>query len=117
VDMAEGKLFGDTEIKDKLSAARPFGEWVGKINELDEALSGVTEKPLFSGTELRRRQVAAGYTIEELEQILAPMAEDGKETLASMGDDTPSAVLSGKYRPLSHFFRQNFSQVTNPPID
>ena len=117
VDMAEGKLFGDTEIKDKLSAARPFGEWVSKINELDEALSGVTEKPLFSGTELRRRQVAAGYTIEELEQILAPMAEDGKETLASMGDDTPSAVLSGKYRPLSHFFWQNFSQVTNPPID
>jgi glutamate synthase (NADPH/NADH) large chain len=117
VDMAEGKLFGDTEIKDKLAAARPFGEWVGKINELDEALLGVTEKPLFSGAELRRRQVAAGYTIEELEQILAPMAEDGKETLASMGDDTPSAVLSKKYRPLSHFFRQNFSQVTNPPID
>ncbi|WP_299026444.1 glutamate synthase large subunit [uncultured Sulfitobacter sp.] len=117
VDMQEGKLFGDTEIKDKLSAARPFGDWVGKINELDDALSGVTEKPLFEGNELRRRQIAAGYTIEELEQILAPMAEDGKETLASMGDDTPSAVLSGKYRPLSHFFRQNFSQVTNPPID
>ena len=117
VDMKEGKLFGDTEIKDKLSAARPFGEWVGKINELDEALAGITEAPLFSGNELRRRQIAAGYTIEELEQILAPMAEDGKETLASMGDDTPSAVLSGKYRPLSHFFRQNFSQVTNPPID
>ncbi len=117
VDMAEGKLFGDTEIKNKLANARPFGEWVGKINELDEALDGVIEKPLFEGNELRRRQVAAGYTIEELEQILAPMAEDGKETLASMGDDTPSAVLSGKYRPLSHFFRQNFSQVTNPPID
>ncbi|MEQ6202825.1 glutamate synthase large subunit [Sulfitobacter sp. HNIBRBA2951] len=117
VDMAEGKLFGDTEIKDKLAAARPFGEWVSKINELDSALAGVTEAPLFEGNELRRRQIAAGYTIEELEQILAPMAEDGKETLASMGDDTPSAVLSNKYRPLSHFFRQNFSQVTNPPID
>ncbi|MEH6829989.1 MAG: glutamate synthase large subunit [Sulfitobacter sp.] len=117
VDMQEGKLFGDTEIKDKLSAARPFGEWVGKINELDDELAGVAEKPLFEGNELRRRQIAAGYTIEELEQILAPMAEDGKETLASMGDDTPSAVLSNKYRPLSHFFRQNFSQVTNPPID
>ena len=117
VDMQEGKLFGDTEIKDKLSAARPFGDWVGKINELDEELLGVTEKPIFEGNELRRRQIAAGYTIEELEQILAPMAEDGKETLASMGDDTPSAVLSNKYRPLSHFFRQNFSQVTNPPID
>ena len=64
-----------------------------------------------------RRQIAAGYTLEELEQILAPMAEDGKEALASMGDDTPPAVLSKIYRPLSHFFRQNFSQVTNPPID
>lgn len=117
VDMKTGKLFHDTEIKDRLAAAQPFGEWVGKINELDDALAVVTEAPMFAGAELRKRQIAAGYTIEELEQILAPMAEDGKETLASMGDDTPAAVLSSKYRPLSHFFRQNFSQVTNPPID
>ncbi|MGJ5619457.1 glutamate synthase large subunit [Sulfitobacter sp. MF3-043] len=117
VDMCEGKLFHDTEIKDKMAAHQPFGDWVGKIVELDDALGAVTEKPLFEGNELRRRQVAAGYTIEDLEQILAPMAEDAKETLASMGDDTPSAVLSEQYRPLSHFFRQNFSQVTNPPID
>ncbi|MEO9514945.1 MAG: glutamate synthase large subunit [Paracoccaceae bacterium] len=117
VDMEEGKLFHDTEIKDKLAETLPFGDWVGKIKELDTALAGATEKALFSGEELRKRQIAAGYSIEELEQILAPMAEDGKETLASMGDDTPSAVLSKKYRPLSHFFRQNFSQVTNPPID
>ncbi|WP_122074533.1 glutamate synthase large subunit [Pseudophaeobacter sp. EL27] len=117
VDMKKGKLFHDTEIKNKLSAALPFGDWVGKINDVDATLATVTEAPIFTGDELRRRQVAAGYTIEELEQILSPMAEDGKETLASMGDDTPSAVLSKQYRPLSHFFRQNFSQVTNPPID
>ncbi|WP_425073860.1 glutamate synthase large subunit [Sagittula sp. S175] len=117
VDMAEGKLYHDTEIKDRLAASQPFGEWVGKINELDEELGKITETAMFEGAELRRRQIAAGYTIEELEQILAPMAEDAKETLASMGDDTPSAVLSKKYRPLSHYFRQNFSQVTNPPID
>ncbi|MEP1586421.1 MAG: glutamate synthase large subunit [Tateyamaria sp.] len=117
VDMAEGKLYRDTEIKDQLAASRPFGEWVGKIKELEPAIAGATEKPLFAGEELRRRQIAAGYSIEELEQILVPMAEDAKEALASMGDDTPSAVLSKKYRPLSHFFRQNFSQVTNPPID
>jgi len=117
VDMKKGKLFHDTEIKDKLARALPFGDWVGKIADLDDTLSGVTEAPLFKGEDLRRRQVAAGYTIEELEQILSPMAEDGKESLASMGDDTPSAVLSKMYRPLSHFFRQNFSQVTNPPID
>ncbi|NNE81781.1 MAG: glutamate synthase large subunit [Silicimonas sp.] len=117
VDMADGKLFRDTEIKDTLSAAAPFGEWVGKIVELDDELSGLTEEPVFTGTALKQRQIAAGFTIEELEHVLAPMAEDGKEALASMGDDTPSAVLSTTYRPLSHFFRQNFSQVTNPPID
>ena len=117
VDMKNGTLFHDKEIKDKLAAAQPFGEWVGRINELDEYLGGVTETAMFSGAELRKRQIAAGYTVEELEQILTPMAEDAKEALASMGDDTPSAVLSEKYRPLSHFFRQNFSQVTNPPID
>ncbi len=117
VDMKKGKLFHDVEIKDKLARALPFTEWVEKVNDLDATLAQVTEQPLFTDEELRRRQVAAGYTIEELEQILAPMAEDAKETLASMGDDTPSAVLSKQYRPLSHFFRQNFSQVTNPPID
>ncbi|MCE8539859.1 glutamate synthase large subunit [Ruegeria pomeroyi] len=117
VDMAKGKLYHDRELKDKLAGSRPFGDWVGKINNLEDQLGDVEEKPLFSGAELRKRQIAAGYTIEELEQILAPMAEDGKEALASMGDDTPAAVLSKQYRPLSHFFRQNFSQVTNPPID
>ncbi|WP_120499482.1 glutamate synthase large subunit [Roseovarius sp. EL26] len=117
VDMKKGVMYRDNEIKDKLSQALPFDEWVNRINDLEQELAGVTEKPIFTGAELRQRQNAAGYTIEELEQILAPMAEDGKETLASMGDDTPSAVLSAQYRPLSHFFRQNFSQVTNPPID
>ncbi|MBV1895629.1 MAG: glutamate synthase large subunit [Rhodobacteraceae bacterium] len=117
VDMKNGKLFHDTEIKDRLAASQPFGEWVGKINDADTVLAKVDEKPMFTGDELRKRQIAAGYSVEELEQILAPMAEDGKEVLASMGDDTPSAVLSKMYRPLSHYFRQNFSQVTNPPID
>jgi glutamate synthase (NADPH/NADH) large chain len=117
VHMEKGKLFHDTELKDKMSKALPFGEWVGKITDLEEIVADVVEAPLFTGADLRKRQIAAGYSIEELEQILAPMAEDGKETLASMGDDTPSAVLSNQYRPLSHFFRQNFSQGTNPPID
>ncbi|MGO4916775.1 glutamate synthase large subunit [Pseudogemmobacter sp. W21_MBD1_M6] len=117
VDMKTGTLYHDVEIKNRLAGSQPFGDWVGKINDLEETLSGVKELPIFTGSELRKRQIAAGYSIEELEQILAPMAEDAKEALASMGDDTPSAVLSEKYRPLSHFFRQNFSQVTNPPID
>ncbi|SLN71008.1 glutamate synthase large subunit [Roseisalinus antarcticus] len=117
VDMAEGTLYHDVELKNRLAAAQPFSDWVGKINELDSLLAGVTEAPIHTGSDLRRRQIAAGFTVEELEQILAPMAEDGKEAIASMGDDTPPAVLSDKYRPLSHYFRQNFSQVTNPPID
>ena len=117
VDMKKGKLFNDRELKDMLAASQPFGEWVGKIVDLEDTLDGISEASIFTGSELSKRQIAAGYSVEELEQILAPMAEDGKEVLASMGDDTPSAVLSERYRPLSHFFRQNFSQVTNPPID
>ena len=117
VDMAEGKLYHDVELKDKLAAAQPYGDWIQKIVDLNALLKDVPEVALFSGGDLRKRQIAAGYTVEELEQVLAPMAEDGKEMIASMGDDTPAAVLSSAYRPLSHFFRQNFSQVTNPPID
>ena len=117
VDMTEGRLFHDAELKDRLAAANPYGEWIEKVVDLNTGLREVPEKALFTGPELRRRQIAAGYTLEELEQVLSPMVEDGKETLASMGDDTPVAVLSTIYRPLSHYFRQNFSQVTNPPID
>ena len=117
VDMAEGKLYHDVELKDKLASAQPYGDWIQKIVDLNALLKDVPEVALFSGADLRKRQIAAGYTVEELEQVLAPMAEDGKEMIASMGDDTPAAVLSSIYRPLSHFFRQNFSQVTNPPID
>jgi len=117
VDMKEGKLFHDREIKDRLASSQPFGDWLSKVIDLNSLMRDVPEKAVFEGAELRRRQIAAGYTLEELEQVLAPMAEDGKEMVASMGDDTPAAVLSKQYRPLSHFFRQNFSQVTNPPID
>ena len=117
VDMTEGRLYRDKELKDKLAASQPFGDWVEKVVDLNDLMRDVPEKAIFEGADLRKRQVTAGYSIEELEQVLAPMAEDGKEMIASMGDDTPSAVLSKTYRPLSHFFRQNFSQVTNPPID
>ncbi len=117
VDLKEGKIWKDTELKNMLAASRPFGDWAKNITDLEKIDEGDKEFTMFTGEALRKRQIAAGYTLEELEGILHPMAEDGKEGLASMGDDTPSAVLSEKYRPLSHFFRQNFSQVTNPPID
>ena len=117
VDLAEGRLYHDSEMKDKLAAAQPYADWLDKVVDLNATLRDIPESALYEGAELRKRQIAAGYSLEELEQVLAPMAEDGKEMIASMGDDTPAAVLSKTYRPLSHFFRQNFSQVTNPPID
>ena len=116
VDLHRGILLHDKDLKNELANSAPFDDWASKIVDLEKVTKG-KEFQCFSGKELRHRQIAAGYSIEDLETILAPMAEDGKETLASMGDDTPSAVLSKQYRPLSHYFRQNFSQVTNPPID
>ena len=117
VDMAKGTLYHDSEIKDLMSSSQPFGDWIASVTDLEDATQGMEEKPWFEGEELRRRQISAGYSIEELETVIQAMAEDGKEAFGSMGDDTPAAVLSEKYRPLSHYFRQNFSQVTNPPID
>ena len=117
VDLETGRFMLDAEIKDYLASTLPFDAWIEKVVSLEDALGAVQEKPTLTRDELRLRQRAAGYSIEDLETILHPMAEDGKESLGSMGDDTPIAVLSDKYRPLAHFFRQNFSQVTNPPID
>ena len=83
----------------------------------DKKLGTKNEFPNFQNEELRQRQFISGCSIEDLELILHPMAEEAKEATGSMGDDTPVAVLSNHYRPITHYFRQNFSQVTNPPID
>ena len=117
VDLDEGQFYHSSEILNRLSSSRPFGKWIGKIIDLDEKLAGSEPDRAMSDEALRRRQVACGQSLEDLELILSPMIETGKESVGSMGDDTPLAVLSDIYRPLSHFFRQNFSQVTNPPID
>ncbi|HJU19545.1 MAG TPA: glutamate synthase large subunit [Stellaceae bacterium] len=117
VDLDAGRLYRDREIKDLMAARRPYGEWVREITPLDSLIREARESVLFERDELRRRQVAVGWSLEDLEMILPPMIEDGKEAVGSMGDDTPLAVLSDRSRGLHHFFRQNFSQVTNPPID
>ena len=115
VRIEKGKVFTNEKIKDYL--AKEFKHFNSQIIDLDEKLPISNEKNYFSGEELRRRQHSFGISLEDLELILHPMAEDAKEATGSMGDDTPLAVLSDRYRPLYHFFRQNFSQVTNPPID
>ena len=117
VDLEDGKFYDSSQILDAMSEKRPYKKWLKKVVNLDEKLSGPEPKPTLSGEALARRQMSCGQTLEDHELILSPMAEMGKETVGSMGDDTPLAVLSDIYRPLSHFFRQNFSQVTNPPID
>ncbi len=117
VDLKEAAFFRDTELKDMLSTAKDYKALTESVTELDAIIKPKAEPRLFEKDELRKRQLAAGFSVEDMELILHPMAEDAKEAIGSMGDDTPLAVISERYRPLSHFFRQNFSQVTNPPID
>jgi len=115
VRIEKGKLFNNEKIKNYL--AKEYKHFNSQIIELDKKIVISNEKPFFTGQELKKRQHTFGISLEDLELILHPMVEDAKEATGSMGDDTPLAVLSDKYRPLYHFFRQNFSQVTNPPID
>jgi glutamate synthase (NADPH/NADH) large chain len=117
LDLTEGKFYEDREIKDRLAGEHPYEEWTQNIVELEPIIGPGPEPRMFDAAELRRRQIAAGISMEDVELILHPMVADGKEAVGSMGDDTPLAVLSDQYRPLSHYFKQNFSQVTNPPID
>lgn len=117
VDLEKGRFYHDRELKGAQAARRPWGKWVSGIVEADTAFDVGPEAPGFDRAELRRRQYGYGLSMEDLELILHPMVETGKEAVGSMGDDTPLAVLSDRYRGLHHFFRQNFSQVTNPPID
>ena len=119
LDAAPTRFYSDAQIKAKVAGAQDYQALVaGFINFEDLEGSDAPEPAAaFSRDQLRRRQVAAGQTLEDMELILAPMVEDAKEAVGSMGDDAPLAVISDLPRNLSHFFRQNFSQVTNPPID
>jgi len=117
VDLDEGKFYHSKDILNLLADKKPYKKWLKKVVNLDEKLAGSEPAAPLVGDALTRRQLSCGQSLEDMELILSPMTETGKETVGSMGDDTPLAVLSDIYRPMSHFFRQNFSQVTNPPID
>ncbi|MFD1033341.1 glutamate synthase large subunit [Sphingomonas hankookensis] len=117
VDLGEGKLYKDRAIKDKIAGEADYAAMTGKFLTIDDLPAATAEPLRYDRAELARRQVCAGQTLEDMELILSPMVEGGKEAIGSMGDDTPLAVISDKPRLISHFFRQNFAQVTNPPID
>ncbi|MEY2884368.1 MAG: glutamate synthase large subunit, partial [Pseudomonadota bacterium] len=112
-------FYSDRAIKDRIAGAQDYAALVANFTTFQsmQGHDGPQPGASYARDELRRRQVAAGQTMEDMELILAPMVEDAKEAIGSMGDDAPLAVISDNPRNLSHFFRQNFSQVTNPPID
>ena len=118
INFSRKKFYKDEEIKQYLASSRSFTKWTKNIIHIDKLVKSVDEK--FRDTnksDLIKRMTSFGWTVEDLELILQPMIADAKEATGSMGDDVPLAFLSENYRGLHHFFRQNFSQVTNPAID
>ena len=126
VDTNEGRIVRDEEIKSKLASARPYQRWLEE-NQMDlddlpahelEATTGSARGSASAASEtLAENQLCFGYTHEELRVLVAPMAQNGKEPVGSMGTDTPVAVLSNRSRLLFDYFQQLFAQVTNPPLD
>ena len=116
VDLQEGRIIEDEEIKDTLAAAEPYTDWLhAGLVRLSDLPS--REHIVYPHSSVVRRQRAFGYTEEELRLIITPMAKNGAEPLGSMGTDTPIAALSEKPRLLFDYFAQLFAQVTNPPLD
>ena len=118
VNMEEGRIISDEELKQTICSQKPYGDWLNKYKIRLEELP----EPRITFTHLQHKQIvqyqkAFGYTTEDIESIITPMVLDGKEPIGSMGTDTPLAILSDQPQHLSSYFKQLFAQVTNPPID
>ncbi|MBV6500573.1 MAG: Ferredoxin-dependent glutamate synthase 1 [Prosthecobacter sp.] len=117
VNMEEGRIVPDDEIKEKIAAEKPYRDWLDKnLVKLADIADGAP-CPLPDHETMLQRQQAFGYTWEDLRMLMVPMARDGVEAIGSMGTDIPIAVLSSKAKLLYDYFKQLFAQVTNPPID
>ena len=116
VDTAAGRIVADDEIKDALAQEKPYQEWL-HAGLLDLAALPERRRVQPNHESVVRRQIAFGYTEEELRILLTPMAAAGAEPLGSMGTDTPTAVLSKRSRLFYDYFVELFAQVTNPPLD
>ncbi|NOL50142.1 glutamate synthase subunit alpha [Pelistega europaea] len=121
IDLEQGRIIGDEEIKSQLANSRPYSQWLKrlrvKLDELDAPLDSKSLPVFNSSASLLDRQQAFGWTQEDLKFVLDPMFQKGEEAIGSMGNDAPVAVLSNKSKPFYNYFRQLFAQVTNPPID
>ncbi len=118
VDMEQGRIISDDELKQSICSAKPYAEWLNKYKIRLEELP----EPRVLFTDLHHDQIfkyqkAFGYTTEDIDNVVIPMATDAKEPIGSMGSDIPLAVLSDEPQHLSSYFKQLFAQVTNPPID
>ncbi len=117
IDTEQGRIIEDEEIKDSISRAQPYREWIQRYM-VD--LGSLPEAPVVAVPDhdtMLQRQMAFGYTFEDLRLLMVPMARDGVEAVGSMGTDTPLAVLSERPQLLYGYFKQLFAQVTNPPVD
>ncbi|MCW5682723.1 MAG: glutamate synthase subunit alpha, partial [Xanthobacteraceae bacterium] len=117
VDLEKGRLIPDEEIKAEIAASHPYQEWLEKTQLVVEKLPAPKNAVPRSNLSLLDRQQAFGYSEEDLKMLLSPMAANGEEATGSMGNDTPISALSEKPKALYTYFKQNFAQVTNPPID
>ncbi len=117
VDLVEGRLIPDEEIKANLARSHPYKEWLDNTLIVLEELPPAQTRPALSNLTLLDRQQTFGYTQEDLKILMSPMGSTGEEAVGSMGNDTPISALSDKPKLLFTYFKQNFAQVTNPPID
>jgi glutamate synthase (ferredoxin) len=116
VNMEEGRIVADEEIKHQVATEHPYREWINQ-HMVDIANLKDAEATEAEAIPLTQRQMAFGYSFEDLRLLLTPMARDGVEAIGAMGTDTPLAILSNRSKLLYDYFQQLFAQVTNPPID
>ncbi len=117
IDLEEGRIIGDRELKEQLSTSLPYQDWLDKTQIHLEQLPEVVGAMSPDAVTLLGSQQSFGYTQEDIKFLLTPMVITGQEATGSMGADNPPAVLSNRSKHLSNYFKQNFAQVTNPPID
>jgi glutamate synthase (NADPH/NADH) large chain len=117
IDLEKGRIVSDEEIKAELANAHPYQQWLDRTQIKVHELPDATEHQPRTNVSLLDRQQVFGYTQESVKFLMVPMAQDGQEAIGSMGNDTPVSVLSDRPKLLHTYFKQNFAQVTNPPID
>ena len=117
VDMNEGRIVDDDEIKNKIVTERPYKEWLDKTRLHLRDVPYTNKTCPIETIDIKTRQRLFNYTFEDIQEVITPMAQNGKEALGSMGTDTPLAVLSDRPQLISNYFKQLFAQVTNPPLD